>query len=104
MVAASSRAHGSSSTSAIRSVTTSPFSVITRALGPEASVQVDIDIFPAKAGDLFLLCSDGLTSMVHEPKLRPLFEETLSLLEREANPLVARRPQGGGFGRKTASY
>ena len=54
-------------------------SVITRALGPEASVQVDIDIFPAKDGDLFLLCSDGLTSMVHEPKLRPLFEETDSL-------------------------
>ena len=54
-------------------------SVITRALGPEASVQVDIDIFPAKAGDLFLLCSDGLTSMVHEPKLRPLFEEADSL-------------------------
>jgi protein phosphatase len=54
-------------------------SVITRALGPEASVQVDIDIFPAKAGDLFLLCSDGLTSMVHEPQLRPLFEEADSL-------------------------
>ena len=54
-------------------------SVITRALGPEASVQVDIDIFPAKPGDLFLLCSDGLTSMVHEPKLRPLFDEADSL-------------------------
>ncbi|HYH90134.1 MAG TPA: Stp1/IreP family PP2C-type Ser/Thr phosphatase [Solirubrobacteraceae bacterium] len=54
-------------------------SVITRALGPEANVQVDIDIFPAKPGDLFLLCSDGLTSMVHEPKLRPLFEDDDSL-------------------------
>jgi serine/threonine protein phosphatase PrpC len=54
-------------------------SVITRALGPEAAVQVDVDIFPAKAGDVFLLCSDGLTSMVHEPKLRPLFEEADSL-------------------------
>jgi PPM family protein phosphatase len=54
-------------------------SVITRALGPEADVQVDIDIFPARAGDLFLLCSDGLTSMVHEPKLLPLFEEADSL-------------------------
>ena len=54
-------------------------SVITRALGPEANVQVDVDIFPAKAGDLFLLCSDGLTSMVHEPKLRPLFEDADSL-------------------------
>ena len=33
-------------------------------------------------------------------KLRPLFEETLALLEREANPLVERRP-GAGFGRRT---
>jgi protein phosphatase len=54
-------------------------SVITRALGPEANVQVDVDIFPAKAGDLFLLCSDGLTSMVHEPQLRPLFDDSESL-------------------------
>src|SRR3954454_2122920 len=54
-------------------------SVITRALGPEPNVQVDVDIFPAKAGDLFLLCSDGLTAMVHEPKLRPLFDDTDSL-------------------------
>ena len=54
-------------------------SVITRALGPEANVQVDVDTFKAKAGDVFLLCSDGLTSMVHEPKLGPLFEEEGSL-------------------------
>jgi len=54
-------------------------SVITRALGPEPNVQVDVDIFAAKPGDLFMLCSDGLTSMVHEPKLRPLFEDAESL-------------------------
>src|SRR3954454_10907966 len=54
-------------------------SVITRALGPEPDVQVDVDIFPAKGGDLFLLCSDGLTSMVHEPELRPFFEAAESL-------------------------
>ena len=34
-------------------------------------------------------------------KLRPLFNETLALLEREANPLVERRV-AGGFGRKAA--
>lgn len=37
-------------------------------------------------------------ALAHVVKLRPLFEETLGLLEREANPLVARRPQTG-FGR-----
>ncbi len=37
-------------------------------------------------------------------RLRPLFEETLALLEREASPLVARRPvaPGGGFGRRAS--
>ncbi|WP_375383406.1 Hpt domain-containing protein [uncultured Sphingomonas sp.] len=35
----------------------------------------------------------------HVVKLRPLFQETLALLEREANPLVERRVVGG-FGRK----
>jgi serine/threonine protein phosphatase PrpC len=41
-------------------------SVITRALGPEAAVDVDTWTFPAQPGDVFLLCSDGLTSMVDE--------------------------------------
>ena len=34
-------------------------------------------------------------------RLRPLFDQTLTLLEREANPLVTRRPVGG-FGRRSA--
>src|SRR3954451_17635128 len=47
-------------------------SVITRALGPEPSVQVDVFECPAKAGDLFMVCSDAWTSMVREPSLKPL--------------------------------
>jgi histidine phosphotransfer protein HptB len=44
-------------------------------------------------------CEEALEHVV---RLRPLFFETLALLEREANPLVPRRPTGstGGFGRK----
>ena len=38
-------------------------------------------------------------ALEHVVKLRPLFDETLTLLEREANPLVARKPVGG-FGRR----
>ncbi len=40
-------------------------------------------------------------ALEHIARLRGVFEETLTLLEREANPLVARRPGGGGFGRRT---
>lgn len=39
-------------------------------------------------------------ALQHVVKLRPLFNETLTLLEREANPLVERRVVG--FGRKAA--
>jgi protein phosphatase len=41
-------------------------SIITRALGPEAEVEVDTRTWPARDGDVFLICSDGLTTMVGE--------------------------------------
>ncbi|WP_380787157.1 Hpt domain-containing protein [Sphingomonas sp. R86521] len=39
-------------------------------------------------------------ALEHIAQLRSVFGETLTLLEREANPLVARRPAAGGFGRR----
>jgi PPM family protein phosphatase len=44
-------------------------SVITRALGPEGTVEVDTRSFRGQAGDVYLLCSDGLTTMVTEDQL-----------------------------------
>ncbi len=41
-------------------------SIITRALGPEPEVEVDLQTVPAQAGDVFLICSDGLTSMLDD--------------------------------------
>jgi len=41
-------------------------SIITRALGPEPDVEVDTRTYRAQAGDVLLLCSDGLTSMISE--------------------------------------
>ncbi len=40
-------------------------------------------------------------ALQHVVRLRPLFGETLALLDREANPLAERRPAPGGFGRRT---
>src|SRR5438477_511223 len=50
-------------------------SVITRALGPEGTVEVDTRSFRARAGDVYLLCSDGLTTMVSEEELARLLRE-----------------------------
>ncbi len=70
-------------------------SVITRALGPEPNVQVDVDVFPARAGDVFLLCSDGLTSMVRETKLKPILQGAESL-EQAGRALIAAANEAGG--------
>ena len=70
-------------------------SVITRALGPEPDVEVDVQTYNARAGDLFLLCSDGLTSMVHEPQLKPIVEGG-GPLERIGRDLIAAANEAGG--------
>src|SRR6267378_4560361 len=44
-------------------------SVITRALGPEGTVEVDTRSFRARPGDVYLLCSDGLTTMLSEEEI-----------------------------------
>jgi len=71
-------------------------SVITRALGPEANVQVDIISEPAQAGDLFLVCSDGLTSMVREPNLKPLLIGNSKPLDELGRSLIAAANEAGG--------
>ncbi|MGH2984480.1 MAG: Stp1/IreP family PP2C-type Ser/Thr phosphatase, partial [Solirubrobacterales bacterium] len=54
-------------------------SIITRALGPEPEVNVDTMTYPAKDGDVFLLCSDGLTTMVTDDEIRTIMLEARSL-------------------------
>ena len=71
-------------------------SVITRALGAYADVEVDTDVFPARAGDLFLLCSDGLTGMVHEPVLKPMLEDRSRSLQQTGRALIAAANEAGG--------
>ncbi len=71
-------------------------SVITRALGANAEVEVDTDAFPARGGDLFLVCSDGLTGMVHEPELKPLLDRPDASLEKIGRDLIAAANDAGG--------
>jgi protein phosphatase len=71
-------------------------SVITRALGASAEVEVDTEVFPARNGDVFLLCSDGLTGMVHEPELKPMLEDRDRSLEEIGRALIAAANEAGG--------
>ncbi len=71
-------------------------SVITRALGPEPHVQVDVEAFEAKAGDLFMVCSDGLTAMVREDRLKPMLVDNDRPLDELGRELIAAANAAGG--------
>jgi serine/threonine protein phosphatase PrpC len=71
-------------------------SVITRALGTEADVDVDTLSIPATPGDLFLLCSDGLTSMVDDETILDAVERNRPNLKEAAKALINAANRGGG--------
>lgn len=65
--------------------------VVTRALGGDAEVDIDVREWPVEEGDLFLLCSDGLTTMLTDDEIlarlrsQERTEEICGRLVRDAN-------------------
>jgi protein phosphatase len=70
-------------------------SIITRALGPERDVEVDTYTVAGRDGDLFLICSDGLTSMISNDEVTSILRSSDSL-EDAAEDLVRAANQSGG--------
>ncbi len=68
--------------------------VITRALGYAEDSQPEIVFSDVKKGDIFLLCTDGLTVPVPESEIQRLFETTPP--EQVAEILVKTALEGGG--------
>ena len=70
-------------------------SIITRALGPEPIVEVDTWSYPLRPGDVLLLCSDGLTSMIPEQQVRAAMVESPTL-RAAADRLIDEANEAGG--------
>jgi PPM family protein phosphatase len=68
-----------------------PRNIITRALGMKDVVKVDIRSEPIRLGDIFVLCSDGLSGMVSDQQMLEVIQitsdpqEACELLVAEAN-------------------
>jgi serine/threonine protein phosphatase PrpC len=60
-------------------------SAITRAVGTERAIEADVFSLPGEVGDLFLLCSDGLTDMLSEAEIADV------LVAGERDPETAAR-------------
>src|ERR671921_717556 len=70
-------------------------SIITRALGLEAGVETDSHTWPARDGDVYLLCSDGLTSMVPEERVGEILGGGMTLPEAGRALVDAANAAGG---------
>jgi serine/threonine protein phosphatase PrpC len=71
-------------------------SVITRAVGTEADVDVDTFSIRPEPGDLFLICSDGLTDMVDDETIIKAIEKHRENLDEAAKALVGAANRVGG--------
>jgi serine/threonine protein phosphatase PrpC len=70
-------------------------SIITRALGIQEAVEVDTWTYPVRAGDVVLMCSDGLTSMIGEEVIATVLAGETDL-DRAAERLIAEANAAGG--------
>jgi protein phosphatase len=77
-------------------------SVITRALGTDPDVDVDAFSIEAQPGDIFMLCSDGLSSMVDARAMGEIIARHREDLAAVTNALIQAANRGGGEDNITA--
>jgi protein phosphatase len=77
-------------------------SVITRAVGTDPDVDVDGFTIEAENGDVFLICSDGLTDMVEDEEILELVHRNRDDLDKAVESLVAAANRVGGEDNITA--
>lgn len=75
--------------------------MITRAVGVEETVEVDVDVIAIGAGDAVLLCSDGLTNLMDEQSILEVFLKGKNA-EEICNTLLAEANNRGGHDNITA--
>jgi PPM family protein phosphatase len=70
--------------------------VVTRALGGKPDLQVDMQVYKMLEGDVLLICSDGLTTMVPDEEIVQVVESAEGDIEKAARSLVAEANARGG--------
>ncbi len=69
--------------------------LVTRAVGVEDTVLLETHLHDVHPGDLYLLCSDGLSDMVPDAEIEAILDRTTELAEA-GNRLVAAANEAGG--------
>jgi serine/threonine protein phosphatase PrpC len=70
--------------------------VVTRALGVGPVVEVEVHEYPVKVGDIYLMCSDGVTDLVTDEDIETTFRESKGNMNEIAGHLVNLANASGG--------
>ncbi len=70
--------------------------LVTRAIGIEEKVNIDIQEDVAQVNDIYLLCSDGLTDMIEDDLIHETIKRNLDNLDNAASELIAAANRHGG--------
>ncbi len=71
--------------------------ILIRGLGIHDAVEVDVGVSRVEAGDLYLLCSDGLSNMVADPEMRDILRQADGRLQEAADRLLQMALDNGGL-------
>lgn len=75
--------------------------VITRAVGTDPHIEIDVYEFEVRTNDIILLCTDGLSNMLTDQEMYRLIQEAEGM-EEAAHTLVDAANENGGFDNITA--
>jgi protein phosphatase len=78
-----------------QAATSSIKNLVTRALGVDEVVMLDINEYPIEAGDVYLLCSDGLSDMVNDGAIAKIITSDVDLEVKTAQLIDAANANGG---------
>ena len=78
-----------------QALTSANKNLVTRALGVEDSVLLDVSEHRVEVGDVYLMCSDGLSDMVRDEPIADIMRGTASM-EQKATELIAAANAAGG--------
>ena len=78
-----------------QAATSSIKNLVTRALGVDESVLLEVNEHAVQAGDLYLMCSDGLSDMINDDAISEIVSIELPLEQRAKQLIDAANERGG---------
>lgn len=70
--------------------------LVTRALGVDEEVELELNEYDVEVGDIYLLCSDGLTDLVDDEAIQSALNKLLPDMDNAAQALVHMANENGG--------